>query len=61
MTDPEQQEAAKKATQKSKGGYRDWTSIPGGFDALNTKHIYPSSNAWGIPTIPQAPLSIAHA
>lgn len=57
MTDPKRQDPDQKATQKSKGGYRDWTSIPGGFDALNTKHIYPSSNAWGIPTIPHAPLS----
>ncbi|MEO1666692.1 MAG: DUF4417 domain-containing protein [Chloroflexota bacterium] len=37
--------------------YRDWVNIPGGFDALNTAHIYPSTNKWGIPDVPHVPLS----
>jgi hypothetical protein len=45
-----------KASKKK--GYRNWKSIPGGFDALNTKHLYPSHNSWGIPEIPHAPLSV---
>jgi len=53
MTDPNSQ--AKKAQKKR---YRDWRSIPGGFNALNTKHLYPSSNSWGIPSIPHASLSV---
>lgn len=54
MTDSGKQQKKQSA---SKSKYRDWTSIPGGFDALNTKHLYPSSNSWGIPEIPHAPLS----
>ena len=24
-----------------KGSYINWSSVPGGFDALNTRHLYP--------------------
>lgn len=54
MSDTDQQDKTRGST---KNGYRDWTSIPGGFDALNTKHLYPSRNSWGIPELPHAPLS----
>ena len=33
-----------------------WNSLPGSFDALNTKDILYSDNDWGIPTIKKAPL-----
>ncbi len=28
-----------------------WASLPGGFDTLNTRTIFDSSNLWGIPSI----------
>ena len=37
--------------------YVNWTKLPGGFDALNTAHLYASDNDLGIPQLPQAPLS----
>jgi hypothetical protein len=44
-------------SNKKQTSYVNWKSIPGGFDALNTKHLYPSNNESGIPTLAQAPLS----
>lgn len=37
--------------------YTNWAGVPGGFDALNTRHLYEADNHWGIPMLPQAPLS----
>lgn len=35
----------------------NWKDMPGGFDALNTRHLYGSNNDLDIPELPQAPLS----
>lgn len=43
--------------KKKKNPYVDWTHIPGGFDALNTRHLYASNNSLGIPSLPHVPLS----
>lgn len=34
-----------------------WKSIPGGFDALNTRHLYGSNNELEIPQLSQAPMT----
>ena len=34
-----------------------WNSLPGSFDALNTRQILYSDNEWGIPNMKKAPLS----
>jgi len=44
-------------SQKNQSSYVNWKSLPGGFDALNTKHIYSSTNAYGIPDLAHAPIS----
>ena len=44
-------------SHKNHSSYVNWKSLPGGFDALNTKHIYPSNNAYGIPDLAHAPIS----
>lgn len=31
-----------------------WAEMPGGFDRLNTRALFPSSNQWGIPDLPAA-------
>jgi hypothetical protein len=31
-----------------------WSELPGGFDRLNCRALYPSSNPWGIPDLPPA-------
>lgn len=31
-----------------------WTEMPGNWDRLNTRALFPSSNPWGIPDLPQA-------
>ncbi len=31
-----------------------WASLPGNFDRLNTRALWPSDNEWGIPTLPTA-------
>ena len=33
-----------------------WSTLPGNFDKLNTRALYPSSNRWGIPDLPAATL-----
>ncbi len=35
-----------------------WNSLPGSFDALNTRQVLFSDNEWGIPLIKRAPLGI---
>ncbi len=35
-----------------------WRSLPGSFDALNTKEALYSDNEWGIPLIKRAPLKV---
>ncbi|MEM9955245.1 MAG: DUF4417 domain-containing protein [Chloroflexota bacterium] len=46
-----------KRKKKKASGYTDWTSLPGGFDALNTEHIYPTDNRFGIPNLKHVALS----
>ena len=49
---------SKKKKKKKKGtGYTNWASLPGGFDALNTKHLYASDNRYGIPNLGHVALS----
>ena len=36
---------------------KQWNSLPGSFDALNTRQILYSDNEWGIPLIKKAPLA----
>jgi hypothetical protein len=50
-------EKVRASKKKKKNPYVDWTNIPGGFDALNTRYLYASSNRLGIPSLPPAPLS----
>ncbi len=38
--------------------YRRWNSLPGSFDALNTRQILYSNNEWDIPLIKKAPLGL---
>lgn len=43
--------------KKKTTGHTNWASLPGGFDALNTKHLYPSDNKFGIPNLGHVALS----
>jgi hypothetical protein len=40
-----------------KSSHVNWQSLPGSFDALNTRQLFPSDNRFGIPTLPHVGLS----
>lgn len=49
--------AASVAPELRLGGTRSshrWAQMPGNWDRLNTRALFPSSNAWGIPDLPAA-------
>ena len=40
-----------------KSSHANWQSLPGSFDNLNTRQLFPSDNIFGIPTLPHVGLS----